>query len=75
MTHVSSEFLRRVVKYFPFKINTIQTDNGFKFTPKENGRVERSHRKDQERFYYNKVFCSLEDLEIEKSIVKNGFLW
>ena len=31
-------------------------------TPKQNGRVERSHRKDQERFYYNKVFCSLEDL-------------
>ena len=109
MTHVSSEFLRRVVKYFPFKINTIQIDNGFEFinrlswqvffkskkmmfektieelgleykvikphTPKQNGRVERSHRKDQERFYYNKVFCSLEDLEIEKSIVKNGFLW
>lgn len=30
--------------------------------PKENGRVERSHRKDQERFYHGKVFCSLEDL-------------
>ncbi len=25
-------------------------------TPKQNGRVERSHRKDQERFYYNRVF-------------------
>ena len=24
-------------------------------TPKENGKVERSHRKDQERFYYDKV--------------------
>ena len=24
-------------------------------TPKQNGRVERSHRKDQERFYYKKV--------------------
>ena len=24
--------------------------------------MERSHRKDQERFYYNRVFCSLEDL-------------
>ena len=24
--------------------------------------VERSHRKDQERFYYKKVFCSFEDL-------------
>ena len=31
-------------------------------TPKENGRVERSHRKDQERFYYRKIFWSLEDL-------------
>ena len=31
-------------------------------TPKQNGRVERSHRKDQERFYYKKVFWSLEDL-------------
>lgn len=95
-TYMSSEFVKRVVKYFPFKIKTIQTDNGLEFTnrlswnaftknkktmfektleilgieyktikphtPKENGRVERSHRKDQERFYYNKVFCSLEDL-------------
>lgn len=32
------------------------------YTPKQNGRVERSHRKDQERFYYKKVFYSLEDL-------------
>ena len=32
------------------------------YTPKENGRVERSHRKDQERFYYNRIFYSLEDL-------------
>ena len=31
-------------------------------TPRHNGKVERSHRKDQERFYYNKVFCSFEDL-------------
>ena len=31
-------------------------------TPKQNGKVERSHRKDQERFYYNKVFYSLEDI-------------
>lgn len=95
-TYTSSEFVKRLVKYFPFKIKTIQTDNGFEFTnrlswnkklqntktlfetileelgieykntkpytPKENGRVERSHRKDQERFYYNKVFFSLEDL-------------
>ena len=32
-------------------------------TPRHNGKVERSHRKDQERFYYNKVFYSLEDLK------------
>ena len=95
-TYMSSEFVKRVIKYFSFKIETIQTDNGFEFTnrlswnkskrsqktifettleklgikykrikpytPKENGKVERSHRKDQERFYYKKVFYSLEDL-------------
>lgn len=95
-TYASSEFVRRMVKYLPFKVKAIQTDNGFEFTnrlswqaflknkktlfeetlkelgieykiikphtPKQNGRVERSHRKDQERFYYNNVFFSLEDL-------------
>ena len=95
-TYMSSEFVKRLVKYFPFKVETIQTDNGFEFTnrlswqaflknkktlfeetleelgikyrtikphtPKENGKVERSHRKDQERFYHGKVFWSLEDL-------------
>ena len=99
-TYMSSEFVKRMVKYFKeqydIKIKTIQTDNGSEFTnrlswqgflknkktlfektleefgieykvikphtPKQNGRVERSHRKDQERFYYNRVFYSLEDL-------------
>lgn len=95
-TYMSSEFVKRVIKYYPFKIETIQTDNGFEFTnrlnwnsamknkktifettldkigikykkikpytPKENGKVERSHRKDQERFYYGRIFYSLEDL-------------
>ena len=94
--YASSEFVRRLVRYFPFKVKTIQTDNGFEFTnklswnafkknkktlfenildklwieyrvikphtPKQNRRVERSHRKDQERFYYKRVFCSLENL-------------
>ena len=32
------------------------------YTPRHNGKVERSHRKYQERFYYNKVFYSFEDL-------------
>ena len=95
-TYMSSEFVKRLIKYFPFKIKTIQTDNGFEFTnrlswngfeknketifestlkelgieyktikphtPKQNGRVERSHRKDQENFYHGKVFWNLEDL-------------
>ena len=96
-SYASTEFLERLVKKFPFKIEKVQTDNGFEFTnrlswqafmkdkktmfekkleelgieykvikphtPKQNGKVERSHRKDQERFYYDKVFCSLEDLK------------
>jgi len=95
-TYMSSEFIKRAVKYFKFKIETVQTDNGMEFTnrlnwnnalrkkktifeitleelgikyrniksytPKENGKVERSHRKDQERFYYGRIFYSLEDL-------------
>ena len=32
-------------------------------TPRHNGKVERSHRKDQERFYHGRVFYSLEDLK------------
>lgn len=95
-TYESSKFIDEVIKKFPFKIEEIQTDNGFEFTnrlninlkkreektkfekrleelgikhklikpytPRHNGKVERSHRKDQERFYYKKVFCSFEDL-------------
>lgn len=91
-TYMSSKFVKRLVKYFLFKIKTIQTDNGFEFTnrlswskklqstktlfeetldqlgieykntkpytPKGNGRVERSHRKDLERFYYKKYFIA-----------------
>lgn len=94
-TSASTEFLEIIIKKFPFKIECIQTDNGFEFTnrlnwqgtkkktmfekkleelgikhklikpktPRHNGKVERSHRKDQERFYYNKVFCSFEDFK------------
>ena len=94
-TYASEEFLKIIIKRFPFKIECIQTDNGTEFTnrlnpqgtnkktkfekaleklgirhklikpktPRHNGKVERSHRKDQERFYYNKVFCSFEDFK------------
>ena len=94
-TSASTEFLKVIMKKFEFKIECIQTDNGFEFTnrlnwqgtkkktmfekkleelgikhkvikpktPRHNGKVERSHRKDQERFYHNKVFCSFEDFK------------
>ena len=96
-TYSSTEFVRKLIKNIPFKIECIQTDNGFEFTnrfantdkekntntmfeneleklgikhklirprtPRHNGKVERSHRKDQERFYYKRVFFSFEDLK------------
>ena len=94
-TSASAEFIDEIIKKFPFKVECIQTDNGFEFTnrlnwqgtrkktmfeskleklgikhklikpktPRHNGKVERSHRKDQERFYYNKVFYSFEDFK------------
>ena len=92
-TYASKEFIEKIVKRFPFKIECVQTDNGTEFTnrlivdkneqtvfesklaelkikhklikpatPRHNGKVERSHRKDQERFYYKKIFYSFEDI-------------
>ena len=34
-------------------------------TPWHNGKVERSHRNDQERFYNHLSFCSYEDLQLQ----------
>ena len=82
-TYESSEFAKIIVKRFPFKIEEIQTDNGFEFTnrlsyntsirdrktkfeqtleelgvkhklikpytPRHNGKVERSHRKESRK--------------------------
>ena len=94
-TYASSEFIKIVLKKFPFKVECIQTDNGSEFTnrlnpqwtkkktkfeklleelnirhklikpktPRHNGKVERSHRKDQERFYYKREFKSFEEFE------------
>ena len=93
-SYEASKFVDVIERKFPFKIECIQTDNGFEFTnrlhprnvkkktwfelkleekqihhklikpytPRHNGKVERSHRKDQERFYYQKIFCSFDDL-------------
>ena len=38
------------------------------YTPKHNGKVERSHRKDNERFYRNRRFISLEDAKKQARI-------
>ena len=94
-TYASAQFTEIVVKKFKYKIECIQTDNGFEFTnrlnsqkakektmfekkleelgikhklirprtPRHNGKVERSHRKDQERFYYERIFVSFEDFK------------
>ena len=32
-------------------------------TPRHNGKLERSHRKDQERFYYKRIFVSFKDFK------------
>lgn len=94
-TYASTQFTEIVVKKFKYKIECIQTDNGFEFTnrlnsqkakektmfekkleelgikhklirprtPRHNGKIERSHRKDQERFYYERIFVSFEDFK------------
>lgn len=93
-TYSSAKFLQYLMKTLPYKIECVQTDNGFEFTnrlnnkrdvetlfervlrmngikhkiikpytPRHNGKVERSHRKDQEYFYDRNTFTSFEDLK------------
>ena len=95
-TYSSDLFLQHLIKAFPFKIECVQTDNGFEFTkrfnskakdkdltrfekrlhefqiehkkikpftPRHNGKVERSHRKDNEYFYATHKFYSFEDFK------------
>lgn len=93
-TYSSYQFLKNTMEFFPFKIECVQTDNGFEFTnrlntdkkkptifeeglerfgirykvikpytPRHNGKVERSHRKDVERFYSKHRFYGFEDLQ------------
>ncbi len=42
---MSSEFVKRVVKYYRFKIETIQTDNGFEFTNRLNWNKSKRNEK------------------------------
>lgn len=83
----SVNFARRMIGFFPFPIEEVQTDHGIEFTyifmphvqkphpfdefleqrgirhklipiatPKQNGKVERSHRTDDEEFYNQRAF-------------------
>lgn len=89
------DFIKRAIKFFPFRIQNIQTDHGSQFTndffanrknihdftdlieneykikhklipigkPQANGKVERSHRTDDEDFYNINDFNSLNDFQ------------
>jgi transposase InsO family protein len=96
----TQDFFKELIRAAPFKIKSIQTDNGIEFTyqfvsdpkcvdkePKEhpldtlcnkhdihhqlippgqceiNGKVERSHRIDEEEFYRLKTYSSLKELQ------------
>ncbi len=98
-TYSSSEFVKHVVRKFPYAIECIQTDNGTEFTnrlnsrgtkrqtlfeqlaelgirhklirpftPRHNGKVERSHRKDNEYFYASHKFYSFEDFQKQLAV-------
>lgn len=105
-TYSSDLFIQHLVKAFPFKIECVQTDNGFEFTkrftcnarendltsfekrlrslnithkkikpytPRHNGKVERSHRKDNEYFYASHRFYSFDDFK--KQLRKHNRLY
>ncbi|MEX2783867.1 DDE-type integrase/transposase/recombinase, partial [Streptococcus sp. H49] len=90
-SHSTVQFLKMAIKYFGYRPQILQTDNGFEFThfretkrshpldllceelriqhkcirprtPRHNGKVERSHRNDNRRFYQHLQFYSYEDL-------------
>ena len=99
------QFLKDLVKRFPFQIRKIQTDNGTEFTkrftkdpendetlfekqlrlfgikhqkirpytPRHNGKVERSHRKDNEYFYARKTFYSLADFKKQLAVHNRSY--
>jgi len=93
-TYASTVFLIHMLKYFPFDVKSVRTDNGREFTnrlsgkkfkpslfekalhkrkivfspirpytPRHNGKVERSHRSDNERFYSKNTFSFFQDLK------------
>lgn len=106
-TYTSSVFLDHVLKAFPFKVECVQTDNGFEFTkrfgttksdtnltmfekrlaryhiihkkirpftPRHNGKFERSHRKDNEYFYATHTFYSFDDFQKQLNIHNRRYI-
>jgi transposase InsO family protein len=99
-TYSSAEFIKHVVKRFPYAIECIKTDNGSEFTNRlnvskkgtptlfektpeqlnirsklikpyllrHNGKVERSHRKDNEYFYASHKFYSFDDFKKQLAV-------
>lgn len=98
-TYTSKLFLEHMLKAFKFKVECVQTDNGFEFTkrfgsdkndptlfeqelsrrgirhklirpftPRHNGKVERSHRKDNEYFYATHSFFSFDDFRVQLAV-------
>lgn len=98
-TYTSKVFLENMIKAFSFKVDCVQTDNGFEFTkrfashsnsptlferalkqygirhklikpftPRHNGKVERSHRKDNEYFYAIHKFYSFNDFKTQLAV-------
>lgn len=73
-TYTSALFIKHVVEKFPYVIECIQTDMGIRhklirpFTPRHNGKVERSHRKDNEEFYASHKFFSFHDFQKQLAV-------
>ena len=99
-SYSSAVFLEHLIKFFPFTIQCIQTDNGQEFTKRlsktqnstptifekclkkhgikhklikpytsrHNGKVERSHKKDNEYFYANHTFYSFDDFKNQLTV-------
>ena len=98
-TYSSAQFVENMLKAFAFKVECVQTDNGFEFTkkfggdknsptmferflqnhgirhklirpftPRHNGKVERSHRKDNEYFYATHKFYSFKDFKDQLAV-------
>lgn len=58
---ISKDPLDKTIFEYGLQKNNISHDLIKPYTPKHNGKVERSHRKDNERFYSSHRFYSLED--------------